>query len=339
MLNTSEYISGDEQATPPSAQSQAPPARSTSESSSSHSLANLILPSQQPAAASLSATSGPPTLTPIPSTAASSSTQAPTQRVYTEVEDDSDEQGDEDYYDEDDDQQQHNHRPTTAKKRKRKDTKEPGKKATWTESQTLALLQTIYDFVAEHNGQMPASQQTGRTVATQRDWIEIARIMSEKDESLFAYELPDEVPDDYVPKWDQRGKTCALRWTNIKKYLRVSNRSGLLIKSQYYPTCSVAHHSMLMLLFSIDQKVQPAVIERWREKIMIAEFTRQKAILSLTGLKGSTLTQLTREAAESSVADIMSHLQTPNSTTTYADIKWCAEYEIPEHVQEVWNKL
>lgn len=243
MLNTSEYISGDEQATPPPAQSQAPLARSTSESSSSQSLANLILPSHQPAAASLSVTSGPPTLTPIPSTAASSSTQAPTQRVYADIDEDSDEQGDEDY-DEDDDQQQHNHRPTTAKKRKRKDSKEPGKKATWTESQTLALLQTIYDFVAEHNGQMPASQQTGRNVPTQRDWIEIARIMSEKDESLFAYELPEEVPDDYVPKWDQRGKTCALRWTNIKKHLRVSNRSGLLIKSQYHPTCSVAHHSM-----------------------------------------------------------------------------------------------
>ena len=220
MLNTTDCISGDEQASPVSSQSPAPPVRSTSDLSSSQSLANL---SHLPHNITV-----PPILKPLTatSTAASSSTQAQTLRVYGELSEESDEQGDEEYQDEDDDQKQHDHRPSSegSKKRKRKGTL--GKKATWTDSQTLALLQTIYDYVAEHNGQMPSSQQTGRSAVTQRDWIEIAKNISEKDESLFAYELPDEVPDNYVPKWDQRGKTCALRWTNIKKQLRVSNKAS-----------------------------------------------------------------------------------------------------------------
>ena len=237
MLSTTGYVSDDP--SPPSTRFL----RSTRSiahhsAASQSSLANLIPPT--------------PTTLPAPSTQTTPPTQTasippPTQPLVEEYADEGkseDEQGDEEYVLENDDQQQHNHQHVTPKKRKAsspspsKPSSSPAtnKKNKWTHAETITLLNAIHEFVGQHAGNMPAYQQTGTGQRIHQDWIDIARIVAEMDASIFDYEVGNLAE----PKWEQRAKTCSLKWNNLKRHLKVSVHQNNVS----------LHHCKLVLIIS-----------------------------------------------------------------------------------------
>ena len=122
-----------------------------------------------------------------------------------------------------------------------------GKRFQWTSEETQQLLASIHEWVVEHNGQVPPFQRTNRSSKVREEWIAIAKKLDEKGTSLYAADLSAKAESGFVPPWNQRAKACALRFTNVKRKLRVRRNRHNYFGTSYRQVLLVAYHSHILL--------------------------------------------------------------------------------------------
>ena len=86
------------------------------------------------------------------------------------------------------------------------------------------------------------------------------------------------------------------------------------------------------------QTQHPVILEQWKQKLFDIEHERLKQTL-MGAYTGQQLDDVAKDAATASVASVISHFVSSYSSSGFCEMRFGAEYAVPDHVEEAWEEL